>query len=359
MKNKLTGIIIGSTLLVSSGIIVVHNDNLQTVGTQTATTTTEIVILHDNKVFTNDAKLKSVASKIIEIRHTRSVKFDTSGIMIQDDPIVEYFYYTNKVIPPEKNELIEERTRYRQTFSLGNNQYSQISYGNDVFYPNIDGTWREVKHATTSEEAYTNEVLNNTNKLLYFFLPKIAIATDSSPNISGTGANSAATGTIAWANPTRITSDDASYSTAAMNLICCQPRESYIQLIKGGVISGDNKANRTVGGQIITDRGFTSYGGTADLWGLSMSPSDINASNFGATWSLYAVPNPVTNWLQGTNFGFSIPTNATINGIKLEVDNKGNNGYPTAIISVDAMRITITYTVSGGGGDTGRVIIFE
>lgn len=56
-------------------------------------------------------------------------------------------------------------------------------------------------------------------------------------------------------------------------------KDSVVQLIKGGVTVGSNKASAS-----IWDAGFPetfSYGGIADLWGAAWLPSDINASNFG------------------------------------------------------------------------------
>lgn len=52
-----------------------------------------------------------------------------------------------------------------------------------------------------------------------------------------------------------------------------------LQLVKGGTPQGDDKSD----GQWPNDTAEQhEAGGSSDLWGLSWTPSDINASNFGA-----------------------------------------------------------------------------
>lgn len=63
--------------------------------------------------------------------------------------------------------------------------------------------------------------------------------------------------------------------------------DSVVQLVKGGAISGNNKADTTTRWPTGTDANAT-YGGSADLWGLTggISVSEINASDFGVVISL-------------------------------------------------------------------------
>jgi hypothetical protein len=58
--------------------------------------------------------------------------------------------------------------------------------------------------------------------------------------------------------------------------------DNSVKLVKAGVVSGTNKA--LVGNWTTTNTAFT-YGGDADLWGLSLTPADVNASNFGIAFS--------------------------------------------------------------------------
>jgi len=54
-----------------------------------------------------------------------------------------------------------------------------------------------------------------------------------------------------------------------------------VQLYVGGVFIGDDKANPGIPWPMYGFDTFLSYGGTADLWGLTPTPADVNASNFG------------------------------------------------------------------------------
>ena len=52
------------------------------------------------------------------------------------------------------------------------------------------------------------------------------------------------------------------------------------KLVKGGTVSGDNKST-----SIPSAVAEKILGGEADMWGLTLTPSDVNASNFGAVVS--------------------------------------------------------------------------
>lgn len=58
--------------------------------------------------------------------------------------------------------------------------------------------------------------------------------------------------------------------------------DNSVKLVKAGVVGGNNKA--LVGNWTTTNTAFT-YGGDADLWGLTLTPADVNASNFGVAFS--------------------------------------------------------------------------
>jgi hypothetical protein len=54
--------------------------------------------------------------------------------------------------------------------------------------------------------------------------------------------------------------------------------DEKVQLVIGGTPSGDDKASVSPWPSTLT---VASYGGQSDLWGLSLSAADVNASNFG------------------------------------------------------------------------------
>ncbi len=60
---------------------------------------------------------------------------------------------------------------------------------------------------------------------------------------------------------------------------------STVKLIKGGSVSGDNKGSSyTYTGTSDTDT-YQTFGGASDLWGLTLTESDVEASNFGVAAS--------------------------------------------------------------------------
>jgi hypothetical protein len=86
-------------------------------------------------------------------------------------------------------------------------------------------------------------------------------------------------------------------------------QDNSVKMVKGGTIGGNDNAKSGV--NWTTTLTWNSYGSSSDLWGLTWTASDINASNF----------------------GFVLSCNNTAGGINTP--------------SVDAMRITITYTPQG------------
>jgi hypothetical protein len=118
-----------------------------------------------------------------------------------------------------------------------------------------------------------------------------------------------------------------------------------VKIIKGGDISGDEKATGSLTGTLS----YYSFGGVSDLWGETWAADDINSADFGVVVSFAGSVNIsdfVSHYLKATDFGFSIPSGATINGIVAEV--KANYAGTTVLnAQVDHVRITVYYTVGG------------
>ncbi len=96
-------------------------------------------------------------------------------------------------------------------------------------------------------------------------------------------------------------------------------RDYSVRLVKGGTISGDNKAV-TGSNWPFVSLVTVSYGGSAVLWGLSLTPDDVNSSTFGFVISCY---------------GYSYTK-------------YGDSGL------IDFIRMTIYYTEGGGGGGVAK-----
>jgi hypothetical protein len=141
-----------------------------------------------------------------------------------------------------------------------------------------------------------------------------AIATGmvaSSTKIAGTGADDATVGTVTWSNPGNITALDGFNATASLspgtsshylkatNFGFAIPATATIvgvvvtsqhpaaalglqgataKLVKGGVISGNV---RNASGGLLGSTAET-FGGSSDLWNVSLTPTDVNAATFGA-----------------------------------------------------------------------------
>jgi len=164
------------------------------------------------------------------------------------------------------------------------------------------------------------------------------------PNSCGTGANVTGVGTIAWSNPTNIYTNNSVSATvggvvatsnylrasnfgfsipsgATIDGIVVEIRDTIsdpnvtdniLRLVKGGVISGDNKSAGLIwpGGAYS----YRSFGGSSDLWGVTLNSTDVNS----------------------TDFGFVLSVTITFGG-------KGNG-----IGAVDHIRMTVHYTTGSG-----------
>lgn len=147
---------------------------------------------------------------------------------------------------------------------------------------------------------------------------------------AGTMADDATVGTIAWATVNNAKVSDNTYATATMPLLALSHylkgtnfgfaipvgatidgiqldversiiagagppvRDNSVRIVKAGTFQGDEKA---AGGDWPAGDTVISYGGAADLWGLTWTVANINASNFGAGLSAKAL---------GSGVGFGI-----------------------------------------------------
>jgi hypothetical protein len=126
-----------------------------------------------------------------------------------------------------------------------------------------------------------------------------------------------------------------------------------VKLVKAGSIVGNNKASGSLSTS-DTDT-YTTFGGSSDLWGITLTPSDVNASNFGVVIGFTGSggdENYTTEYLKVTNFGNSVPSESTINGIEVRFDAyvKEEQIGPLgrrATAEVDHIQIKVYYTESG------------
>jgi hypothetical protein len=142
------------------------------------------------------------------------------------------------------------------------------------------------------------------------------------PLSPATTVDDATVGTISWVNPNKAQVLDGVYAVAGVNPGTAQSHylnatnfgfsiptgatingvllETYfthsgsatdksVKLVKGGTIGGtEHSASTNLGGH---DSSYFPYGNSTDLWGLTLTPADINASNFGAVVSYQGIPS--------------------------------------------------------------------
>jgi len=143
----------------------------------------------------------------------------------------------------------------------------------------------------------------------------------SGPNSPGTLANDASVGTFAWTNPDNAASSNNSYATAvspsgeqnsnylkATNFGFSIPADATIngivvevewktsannyhiddiaRLVKAGTVSGSNLASG--GSPLPTVEAYKTFGSSLNLWGNTLTPSDVNNSGFGFVLQLRA-----------------------------------------------------------------------
>jgi len=129
---------------------------------------------------------------------------------------------------------------------------------------------------------------------------------DSILAVTRSASNDPSVGDTAWSNPTNIEIEENYAENSVMDLV----KGAYLTLVKGGVVQGDVKGV-SYGAPTTVGRGST------DMWGLSLTPADVNA-DFGCVFQVKG-DRTDTNYLKALNFGFTVPDEATIVGIEVVV----------------------------------------
>jgi hypothetical protein len=165
------------------------------------------------------------------------------------------------------------------------------------------------------------------------------------PNAPGTMADDASVGTEAWRNVDNAKACGGGYAVADCGWFDwgCGVKDYSVKIVKSdGGLGSQDKSNPSLwpsGG------GFVSHGGAADLWGESWEPADINNSNFGVVVSgINTCFGTTTHYLKATNFGFSIPAGATIDGILVEIYKMSYTDWTFVYAYIDCIRITVYFT---------------
>ncbi len=168
----------------------------------------------------------------------------------------------------------------------------------------------------------------------------------------GTMAEIAVSGTLIWSDVNNAKISDNSYTTVSNTDggASATVRQNRISIVKSDGVVGDTN-NASVDTELPATDTYVSFGSSSDLWGEIWSAEDINDSNFGIILHIRLgtfIAFQTSLGLRASNFGFSIPAGATIDGIVAEVEMKRGLVGVTSTGYVDHIRITIFYTISGG-----------
>lgn len=257
--------------------------------------------------------------------------------------------------------------------------------------PNSCGTGADVNFPGTVWINPGNITTNDGNFATVSLAAPSAGASTQGPNAPG-AAVSVPSGLRPWSDPTNIEVNDGLSASVFLNAIAVSQNlqgtnfgfgipsnatingitvlikktsfdgnitDFTVKLIKGGSLSGNDKAN--LGTEVVIGGGFSNftYGGGADLWGNTLTPADVNASNFGIGYATqapsptsvlvdfvsitvsYTIPvgaSTVTDLLQGTNFGFGLSSANTVSGVLVEIKGVGNAQPAGASLTVSIVK---------------------
>lgn len=162
--------------------------------------------------------------------------------------------------------------------------------------------------------------------------------------ITQNGSNDASVGSAAWSNPTNIETDDTNYALGystpgGFGAIAFKE----VKIVKAdGSIGSDEQASGETATGTPTDYNF---GGATELWDESWTAENINDVDFGTVVRVAQGGDSGGNYLKAQDFGFAIPTGATIDGIEVTVNAKDvNEGGGYHSMAVYYIKITIYYT---------------
>lgn len=146
-----------------------------------------------------------------------------------------------------------------------------------------------------------------------------------------------------WTNATNAQgSPNSGYATGSTS----EATSTYsAKLVVSGSVSGDE--NR-FDANLPWSAGSATFGGAADLWGVSLTPDIVNASDFGFVFSVGQTYD-YTHYLKCVGYNFSIPSGSTIDGVQVVVTGYRAESRGSGTGYVDAVGIKVYYTEGGGG----------
>ncbi|MBW2709396.1 MAG: right-handed parallel beta-helix repeat-containing protein, partial [Deltaproteobacteria bacterium] len=277
--------------------------------------------------------------------HVRAYATNAAGISYGEDVT-----FTAHIVPTVTTQAVTDITT---TTATGNGNVTALGVPNPtehgvVWSTSVNPTLADSKTTdgpVSATDAFTSNITSLSPGMLYHVrayatnaggtvygsdvvfttLPSSTSTTTSGTN-AGTGTDVSGVGTASWLNPSFITANDTSYAQVTLSSATSHylegtnygfdipanaiingievtigrfesgastgddVRDSVVRLLKSGAVIGSNK------GATSTEWPTGSpvdavYGTTADLWGTSWTPSEINASGFGVVLSASSTNN--------------------------------------------------------------------
>jgi len=145
-----------------------------------------------------------------------------------------------------------------------------------------------------------------------------------------------------------------------ISMICVQRARDFdneVRLVRGGTITGNNMANNFTYPK--TDA-YQTYGGAGNLWGLSLTPADVTASNFGLALSSRVQNRQVEIDHMRLRIHFTNPLPVELvdfSGKRIDrnieltwsTSSESNNDFFELHRSVDAVNYDLINTIDGAG----------
>lgn len=266
-------------------------------------------ILANTNSFENYGFLQNASSKQLQVVLNRPGQLTFS--LALDNEMAQYIEPISTCIKAYRgNDLVWSGPVWTMEENLSDNRVSVTAVG-----------WFELlNHRYTKRRlTYNNQDISLIAQDLFYqtFLTEseTSLEVEEGP---ATGGNNASIGTNAWSSTSNITANDAAYATATVTSSAESQyltatdfgfaipagsvitgikaefdktstsnntvKDNSVKLIKGGVVSGEEKAG-SVYWKSSLKIGKDTYGSENDLWELELEPSDVNASDFGVAVS--------------------------------------------------------------------------
>lgn len=121
-----------------------------------------------------------------------------------------------------------------------------------------------------------------------------------------------------WLNLPDLISGTLAANTFGAYVAGSNQTYKVVRLLKDGALSGTDKGTPTTSIDYVSP---DSFGGSADLWGNTLTKADVEDVDFGIAFEIGSTPSgtSVSYQIRATSFGFAVPTGAVITGVEFKV----------------------------------------